>query len=186
MSFPHLPSSQADQRYQQRAIQPPHALAPRPQSTVVLGFQSVVIPGQATGSQFDHCQHFAEVMTSTCEWVPVSTTDMKRLGAPNGPSQIVLNGMPSGIPPFTGNGPEQKYVSKPSQHFLNSMYWNLTDSCRAQCGTSQPTQVPIEGMRTTSSRGPAFFNSESQAGASQLRASGMGPASYVGAPHEGR
>jgi len=65
-------------------------------------------------------------------------------------------------------------------------YRNLTNSCRAQCGTSQPTQAPNGGMRATASRGTAFFNSKSQARASQLRASGMGPASYVGAPHEGR
>ena len=69
---------------------------------------------------------------------------------------------------------------------FRKQYCNLTNACRAQCGTSQPTQAPNEGMRTTASRGPTFFNSESQARASQLRARGMGPASYVGAPHEGR
>jgi hypothetical protein len=72
------------------------------------------------------------------------------------------------------------FTTLPKQH------WNLTNSCRVQCGTSHPTQVPNEGMRTTASRGPTSFNCESQARASQLRASGVGPVSHVGAPHEGR
>jgi len=120
MSFPHLPSSQANSGYQQRATQPPHALVPRPQSKDILGFQSVLMPGQAAGSQSDLCQQFAEVRTSTYEWVLVSI-DMQRPGALNVPSQIVPGGVPSGMPPFTRNGPEQKYVLKPSQHLLNSI-----------------------------------------------------------------
>jgi hypothetical protein len=66
------------------------------------------------------------------------------------------------------------------------LYRNLTDISRARFDTSRPTQAPIGGMRTTISRGPAFFNSESQTHASQPRASGMGPASYMGAVYEGR
>jgi hypothetical protein len=137
MSFPHLPSSQANSGYRQQATQRPRALAPRPHSMVVLGFQSVLIPGQATGSQSDICQHFAEVMTSTCEWVLVSTTDMQRLGAPNGPSQIVLNGVPSATLPCTGNAPEQKYVSKP----LHSIFkWYRTLQTFLELGPAPHTQ----------------------------------------------
>ena len=121
MSFPHLPSSQANSGYQQRATQPPHALVPRPQSKDILGFQSVLMPGQAAGSRSDLWQQFAEVRTTTYEWVLVSITDMQRPGALNVPSQTVPGGVPSGMPPFTGNGPEQKYVSKPSQHLLSSI-----------------------------------------------------------------
>ena len=120
MSFPHLPSSQAHSGYQQRATQPPHALVPRPQSKDILGFQSVLMPGQATGIQSNLWQ-YAEVRTSTYEWVLVAITDMQRPGALNVPSQIVPGGVPSGMPPFTGNGPEQKYVSKPSQRLLSSI-----------------------------------------------------------------
>jgi hypothetical protein len=120
MSFPHLPSSQANSGYQQRATQPPHALVPRPQSKDILGFQSVLMPGQATGIQSNLWQ-YAEVRTSTYEWVLVAITDMQRPGALNVPSQIVPGGVPSGMPLFTGNGPEQKYVSKPSQHLLSSI-----------------------------------------------------------------
>jgi hypothetical protein len=121
MSFPHLPSSQANSGYQQRATQPPHALVPRPQSKDILGFQSVLMPGQAAGSHPDLYRQFAEVRTSTYEWVLVSITDMQRPGALNVTSQIVPGGVPSGMPLFTGSGPEQKYVSKPSQHFLSSI-----------------------------------------------------------------
>jgi hypothetical protein len=121
MSSTHLPSSRANSGYQQRATQPPHTLAPRPQSKVILGFQSVLMPGQATGSQSDLCEQYAEVRTSTYEWVLVSITDMQRPGALNGPSQIASDRVPLGMPPFTGNGPKQKYVSKPSEHFLNSI-----------------------------------------------------------------
>ena len=120
MSIPYLPSSQANSGYQQRAAQPPHALAPHSQSMVVLETQSVLMIGQATGGQSGLCQHFAKVCTSTHQWMPVSETDMQRLGALNVPSQVLI-GMPSGVSPSTGNGPEQKYVSKPSQHFLNSI-----------------------------------------------------------------
>jgi hypothetical protein len=120
-SIPYLPSSQANSGYQQSATQPHHALAPRSQSMVVLGTQSVLMIGQATSGQSGLCQHFAEVCKSTYQWMPVSETDMQRLGALNVPSQVVLIGTPSGVSPFTGNVPEQKYVSKPSQHFLNSI-----------------------------------------------------------------
>jgi hypothetical protein len=39
------------------AAQPSHALAPRPQSMVVIGTQSVFMTRQATGGQSDLCQH---------------------------------------------------------------------------------------------------------------------------------
>jgi hypothetical protein len=120
MSIPYLPSSQANPGYQQRATQPPHTLAPRPQSKVILGFQSVLMPGQATGIPSNLWQ-YAEARTSTYEWVLVSMADMQRPGALNSPSQVVPDGVPLGMAPFTRNGPEQKYVSKPSQHFLNSI-----------------------------------------------------------------
>jgi hypothetical protein len=120
MSIPYLPSSQANSGYQQRAAQPHHALAPHSQYMVVLETQSVLMIGQATGGQSGLCQHFAKVCTSTHQWMPVSETDMQRLSALNVSSQVLI-GMPSGVSPSTGNGPEQKYVSKPSQHFVNSI-----------------------------------------------------------------
>jgi hypothetical protein len=70
------------------------------------------MPGQAAGSHPDLYQQFAEVRTSTYEWVLVSITDKQRPGALNGSSQIVPGRVPSGMPPFTSNGPEQKYVSQ--------------------------------------------------------------------------
>jgi len=117
MSIPYLPSSQTNPGYQQRATQPHRALAPHSQSMVVLETQSVLMIGQATGGQSGLCQHFAKVCTSTHQWMPVSETDMQRLGALNVPSQALI-GTPSDVSPSTGNGPEQKYVSKPSQHIL--------------------------------------------------------------------
>lgn len=66
--------------------------------------------------QLDICQAFAEVMTSTCKWVIVYTTDMQMLGVPNGPSQNVLNGVLPATPPHIGNVLEQRYVSKPLQY----------------------------------------------------------------------
>jgi hypothetical protein len=75
-------------------------------------------------SQSDICQTFAEVMTSTCKWVTGSTTDMQMLGAPNGPSQIVMNGVLPATPPYTDNVLEQRYVSKPL-HSISRWYRTL-------------------------------------------------------------
>lgn len=62
------------------------------------------------------CQAFAEVITSTCKWVIVSTTVIQMLGVPNGPSQSVLNGVLPATPPPTGNVLEQRHLSKPLQY----------------------------------------------------------------------
>lgn len=50
----------------------------------------------------------------------------------------------------------------------------------------EPSQAPVEGMGMMELRAPAFFNSEVQARASQLRAGGMVSASYMGGLHERR
>jgi hypothetical protein len=122
MSFQHLPS-QANSGYQQRTAQVPHAQAPAPaprsQSRVTVRVQSVLTIGQAADGQSDLCEHFAEVCTY--EWTPIPAAAVEKLGALNIPVQVVINEVPSGITPSTGNGPKQRYVFKYSS--ANSRYY---------------------------------------------------------------
>ena len=185
MSSPHLPS-QANSGYQQRTVQPLHTLAPapapRPQTTVLVRVESVLTIGQAAVGQSELCEHFAEVCTNTYQWTPISAADVQRLSALNIPAQIVLSGVPSGDSSFTGNEPEQRYVSKSSSTISR---WYRTLHTLLELSRAPHSQHRLS-LRTTASLGPALFNHRSRVRTSQPRASEMITASYVGANQERR
>jgi hypothetical protein len=119
MSSPKL-SPQTDPGCQQQTAQPPDALAPglasSPQSTVYVRVQSLPPIGQGVGGSSVLCQHFAEVCTSTYDWIPISEADAQKLVALKIPSQVVFNEVPSDVFPSNDVESEQRWVFKTSKH----------------------------------------------------------------------
>ena len=122
MSFPQLPSSQANSSSQQRAANPRHALAPRPTSIAAVELQSVPIPGNnATSTQSDAHEHFVQIATTTYAWVSVGIAGVRIFDGSSHGLQVFLSGMPSQVSLRNVSGSEQRYVLRLLQCLLQGV-----------------------------------------------------------------